>query len=295
MAISCQPARKANIRGPQSRAGLKQAWVSGAIDGGESYLAALRLCLTALGTRARRAVELRRLRRGDDVVGLTPDRRPVDPGRRLVARIQPVHEGAAGDQLGTSAGAVGAEDQRGRAVVGGRQRDDPARDGLLGTPDRVVRSYEEFFSGYFDNPADILKRTFEEVEGYDEVVLVSDIDVHSHCEHHLVPFVGKAHVAYIPKGRVVGLSKLARVVEGYSKRLQVQEKLTAQIADCIAETLQPQGVAVIIQCQHFCMCHRGVHKPNSWTTTSKLTGAFLDNPSSRLELFQLIGMRKGLD
>jgi GTP cyclohydrolase I len=151
---------------------------------------------------------------------------------------------------------------------------------------------QEHFSGYQEEPRDHLSKTFEEAEGYDELVLVSDIDIHSHCEHHMVPFVGKAHIAYIPNGRIVGLSKLARVAEGYAKRLQVQEKLTMQIAHAIEEELQPDGVAVIIQCQHFCMCHRGIHKPNSWTTTSKLTGAFLNNPSSRLELFQLIGMKK---
>jgi GTP cyclohydrolase I len=170
--------------------------------------------------------------------------------------------------------------------------EDVQREGLKDTPARVLSAMAEHFSSYREDPKEHLLKTFEEVEGYDEVVLVSDIDVHSHCEHHMVPFVGKAHVAYIPKGRVVGLSKLARVVEGYAKRLQVQEKLTMQIANAIDEVLEPDGVAVIIQCQHFCMCHRGVHKSNSWTTTSKLTGAFLNNPSSRLELFQLIGMDK---
>ena len=170
--------------------------------------------------------------------------------------------------------------------------EDVEREGLLETPARVLAAMHEHFAGYKEDPREHLEKTFEEVEGYDEVVLVSDIAVHSHCEHHMVPFVGKAHVAYIPRGRVVGLSKLARVVEGYSKRLQVQEKLTMQIANAIEEVLDPKGVAVIIQCQHFCMCHRGVHKPNSWTTTSKLTGAFMNNPSSRLELFQLIGMNK---
>ena len=170
--------------------------------------------------------------------------------------------------------------------------EDVQREGLKDTPARVLSAMAEHFSGYSEDPKEHLLKTFEEVEGYDEVVLVSDIDVHSHCEHHMVPFVGKAHVAYIPKGRVVGLSKLARVVEGYAKRLQVQEKLTMQIANAIEEVLEPDGVAVIIQCQHFCMCHRGVHKSDSWTTTSKLTGAFLNNPSSRLELFQLIGMNK---
>jgi len=173
--------------------------------------------------------------------------------------------------------------------------DDPDREGLQETPARVLAAMHEHFSGYKEEPRDHLSKTFEEAEGYDEVVLVSDIDIHSHCEHHMVPFVGKAHIAYIPKGRIVGISKLARVAEGYAKRLQVQEKLTMQIANAIEEELDPKGVAVIIQCQHFCMCHRGVHKPQSWTTTSKLTGAFLKNPSSRLELFQLIGMKKSSD
>jgi len=170
--------------------------------------------------------------------------------------------------------------------------EDVDREGLKETPARVLSAMAEHFSGYKEDPREHLLKTFEEVEGYDEVVLVSDIEVHSHCEHHMVPFVGKAHVAYIPRDRVVGLSKLARVVNGYAKRLQVQEKLTMQIANAIEEVLDPKGVAVIIQCQHFCMCHRGVHKPDSWTTTSKLTGSFLKNPSSRLELFQLIGMKK---
>jgi len=170
--------------------------------------------------------------------------------------------------------------------------EDLEREGLQETPARVLSAMHEHFSGYREDPREHLLKTFEEVEGYDEVVLVSDIDVHSHCEHHMVPFVGKAHVAYIPRDRVVGLSKLARVVEGYAKRLQVQEKLTMQIANAIDEVLNPKGVAVIIQCQHFCMCHRGIQKSNSWTTTSKLTGAFMKNPSSRLELFQLIGMDK---
>jgi len=172
--------------------------------------------------------------------------------------------------------------------------DNPEREGLKETPARVLSAMAEHFKGYQEDPKEHLLKTFEEVEGYDEVVLVSDIDLHSHCEHHMVPFVGKAHIAYIPDGRVVGLSKLARVVEGYSKRLQVQEKLTMQIAHAIDEVLQPAGVAVIIQCQHFCMCHRGIHKANAWTTTSKLTGAFLNNPSSRSELFQLIDMNKNV-
>jgi len=170
--------------------------------------------------------------------------------------------------------------------------DDPGREGLQETPARVLAAFQEYFSGYTEDPKEHLLKTFEEVEGYDEIVLVSDIDVHSHCEHHLAPFVGRAHIAYIPDGRVVGLSKLARVVDVFARRLQVQEKMTMQIAQVIEDVLKPAGVAVVIQCQHFCMCHRGVRKPNSWTTTSKLTGAFLKNPSSRLEIFKLIEMDK---
>jgi GTP cyclohydrolase I len=168
--------------------------------------------------------------------------------------------------------------------------EDPAREGLQDTPTRVIRAMKEHFGGYEEDPKLHLEKTFTEVMGYDELVLVSDIQLHSHCEHHMVPFVGKAHVAYIPDGRVVGLSKLARVVDVYARRLQVQEKLTAQIADTINTTLRPQGVAVILQCQHFCMCYRGVRKPGSWTTTSKLFGVFITNAASRMELFTLIGM-----
>lgn len=170
--------------------------------------------------------------------------------------------------------------------------DDPEREGLTDTPERVLRSYQEHFAGYAQDPADYLSKTFGDVDGYDELVLVSDIEVFSHCEHHLVPFVGKAHVAYIPNGRVVGLSKLARVVDVFAKRLQVQEKLTAQIARAIREHLQPQGVAVVLQCQHFCMCYRGVRKPGSWTTTSKLQGVFMSDAAARMELLTLIGMHR---
>ena len=170
--------------------------------------------------------------------------------------------------------------------------EDPDREGLLDTPERVVRAFGEHFSGYAMDPGEYLAKTFEEVEGYDELVLVSDIEVFSHCEHHMVPFVGKAHVAYIPNGRVVGLSKVARVVDVYAKRLQVQEKLTKQIADALQAHLTPQGVAVIVQCQHFCMCYRGVKKPSSWTTTSKLHGLFLIDSAARMELLTLIGMKR---
>lgn len=172
--------------------------------------------------------------------------------------------------------------------------EDPDRQGLRDTPWRVINAMADHFRGYQDEPASFLAKTFTEVEGYNELVLITDIELHSHCEHHMVPFVGKAHVAYIPDGRVVGLSKLARVVDAYAKRLQVQEKLTAQIADTINIALKPQGVAVILQCQHFCMCYRGVKKPGSWTTTSKLHGCFLKNAASRMELFTLIGMPKSI-
>jgi GTP cyclohydrolase I len=172
--------------------------------------------------------------------------------------------------------------------------EDPRREGLRDTPARYVRALNEHFSGYALDPGEYLAKTFEEVEGYDELVLVSDIEVFSHCEHHMVPFVGKAHVGYIPNGRVVGLSKIARVVDVFAKRLQVQEKLTKQIADAIQGHLEPQGVAVILQCQHFCMCYRGVKKPGSWTTTSKLHGLFLLDPASRMELLTLIGVKRQL-
>src|SRR5687768_2041927 len=172
--------------------------------------------------------------------------------------------------------------------------EDVKREGLVETPARVVRALQEHFSGYALDAGQYLARTFEEVDGYDELVLVSDIELFSHCEHHMVPFVGKAHVAYVPDGRIVGLSKVARVVDVYAKRLQVQEKLTKQIADAIQRHLKPQGVAVILQCQHFCMCYRGVKKPGSWTTTSKLHGLFLIDAAARMELFTLIGIRRRL-
>jgi GTP cyclohydrolase I len=170
--------------------------------------------------------------------------------------------------------------------------DDPDREGLLETPARFVRALEEHFAGYGQNAAEHLDRTFDEVQGYDELVLVSDIEVYSHCEHHMVPFVGKAHVGYIPNGRVVGLSKLARVVDVFARRLQVQEKLTVQIARAIEDSLAPHGVAVVLQCQHFCMCYRGVRKPGSWTTTSRLRGIFLHDSAARIELLTLLGLRR---
>ncbi len=166
--------------------------------------------------------------------------------------------------------------------------DDPDREGLVGTPDRVVRAYEEFFQGYDQDPTEILHRTFEETDGYDEMVLLRDIRLESHCEHHVVPIIGKAHVAYLPDRRVVGISKLARVVEIYSRRLQIQEKLTAQIANTINDVLQPKGVAVVIEAAHQCMTTRGIHKPGVTMVTSRMLGEFRDNPATRREFMALI-------
>jgi GTP cyclohydrolase I len=167
--------------------------------------------------------------------------------------------------------------------------DDPDREGLQGTPDRVVRSYDEFFGGYRVDPVALLKRTFDETDGYDEIVLLRDIRLESYCEHHMVPIIGRAHVAYLPHRRVVGISKLARVVEAYAKRLQIQEKLTAQIANTINEVLQPRGVAVIIEAQHQCMTTRGIHKPGVSMVTSRMLGAFRDDPSTRREFLAMVG------
>ena len=166
--------------------------------------------------------------------------------------------------------------------------DDPSREGLLETPNRVVRSYSEFFSGYDMDPEEVLMKTFEEAGGYDEMVLVRDIELESHCEHHMVPIIGRAHVAYIPKNRVVGISKLARVVEIFAKRLQIQEKMTVDIATTIDKVLKPQGVAVVIEASHQCMTTRGVHKPGADTVTSQMLGAFRDDPSTRREFLTMI-------
>ena len=166
--------------------------------------------------------------------------------------------------------------------------ENPERPGLRDTPARVVRSYEEFFAGYQVDPVTLLERTFDETEGYDEIVLLRDIRVESTCEHHMVPIVGRAHVAYLPHRRVVGISKLARVVDAYSKRLQLQEKLTAQIANTINDVLQPLGVAVVIEAGHQCMSTRGVHKPGASMVTSTMLGAFRDNPDTRRELLAMI-------
>jgi len=169
--------------------------------------------------------------------------------------------------------------------------DDPTREGLVDTPDRVVRSYEEFFAGYDVDPVALLERTFEETDGYDEIVLLRDIRVESYCEHHMVPIIGRAHVAYLPHRRVVGISKLARLVDAYAKRLQIQEKLTAQIANTINEVLQPRGVAVMIEAGHQCMTTRGIHKPGVAMVTSRMLGAFRDNSTTRRELLAMINNR----
>ncbi|HEX7388762.1 MAG TPA: GTP cyclohydrolase I FolE [Acidiphilium sp.] len=166
--------------------------------------------------------------------------------------------------------------------------DDPAREGLVDTPARVVRSYAEFFGGYAEDPGDILARTFEEIEGYDEMIVLRDIRLESHCEHHMVPIVGVAHVGYLPGKRVVGISKLARVVDAYARRLQIQEKLTAQIANAINDVLQPRGVAVVIEANHECMSTRGVHKTGVAMVTSRMLGAFRDDPSTRREFLTMI-------
>ncbi len=169
--------------------------------------------------------------------------------------------------------------------------DDPTREGLIDTPSRVARAYEEFFEGYNIDPVNLLERTFEETDGYDEIVLLRDIRLESHCEHHMVPIIGRAHVAYLPHRRVVGISKLARVVEAYAKRLQIQEKLTAQIANTIQEVLEPRGVAVVIEAAHQCMTTRGIHKPGVTMVTSRMLGAFRDDPATRRELLAMIGSR----
>ena len=168
--------------------------------------------------------------------------------------------------------------------------DDPTREGLLGTPDRVVRSYREFFRGYDQEPNSILKRTFQETDGYDEMIVLRDMRFESHCEHHIAPIIGRAHIAYLPHHRVVGISKLARLLDCYAKRLQIQEKMTAQIANTLQEVLQPRGVAVVIDASHQCMTTRGVHKPNTSMVTSRMLGAFRTDPSTRREFLAIIGL-----
>jgi len=167
--------------------------------------------------------------------------------------------------------------------------DDPSREGLRDTPARVARAWEDWFSGYNVDPEAYLRRTFEEVAGYDDMVVLRDIRFESHCEHHLAPIIGRAHVGYLPTKRVVGISKLARVVEAFARRLQVQEKMNAQIARCIQQVLEPKGVAVVIQAEHQCMTTRGVHKPGVVMVTSTMLGDFRTNPMTRREFLSVIG------
>ena len=172
--------------------------------------------------------------------------------------------------------------------------DDPNREGLRDTPARVARAYEDWFSGYADDPVNFLRRTFEEVEGYDEMVVLRDIRFESHCEHHLAPIIGRAHVGYLPARKVVGISKLARVVDAYARRLQVQEKMNAQIANCIQHVLEPKGVAVVIEAAHQCMTTRGVHKPGVTMVTSTMLGAFREDSRTRREFLAMIRNPEGL-
>ena len=166
--------------------------------------------------------------------------------------------------------------------------DDPSRDGLKDTPGRVARAYQEFFKGYNDDPEAILKKTFEEIEGYDEMIVLRGIRFESHCEHHMAPIVGRAWVAYTPKGRVVGISKLARVVDAFAKRLQIQEKMTAQIANTVDAVLRPDGVGVVIKAEHHCMTTRGVHKHGTDMVTSRMLGVFRDNAMTRQEFLAMV-------
>ena len=170
--------------------------------------------------------------------------------------------------------------------------DNPEREGLKETPKRVIKSYKEFFSGYNSDPREILSKKFKEVDGYDEIIILKNIRLESHCAHHMVPFIGTAHVGYLPKNKVVGLSKLARLVEAFAKRLQIQEKLTAQIANAIDEVLQPRGVGVIIEASHLCVGTRGIHKPDAKMVTSRMLGSFRNDQATRKEFLELVGINK---
>lgn len=192
---------------------------------------------------------------------------------------------------------VRTEEERARALEAVKELirwigDDPNREGLKDTPRRVVDAYLEYFAGYEQCPETFLTRTFEQVGGYDEIVLLREIPFHSHCEHHMAPIIGKAHVAYLPTTKVVGISKLARVVQAYAKRLQVQERLTAEVADCIQKVLEPQGVAVVIEATHACMTCRGVETPGVIMTTSRMMGVFRDDDKARSEVIKLITLSK---
>ena len=167
--------------------------------------------------------------------------------------------------------------------------EDPAREGLVDTPSRVVRAWDEYFAGYDEDPVEILQKTFEHVEGYDEMIVLRDIRLASFCEHHIAPIIGRVHIAYLPSDRVIGISKLARIVEAYGRRLQIQEKITAQIANAVNEVLMPQGVAVVVEAQHHCMTTRGVHKTGTVMVTSRMLGAFREDARTRREFLSMIG------
>ena len=205
------------------------------------------------------------------------------------------HHGTTGDVAGEAAASDVSRDEVEAAVrkliqwIG----EDPDREGLVDTPKRVVKAFEEFFSGYKTDPTEFLERTFEETDGYDEMIVLRDIAFVSRCEHHILPVVGKAHVAYLPDKRVVGISKLARVVEAFARRLQIQERMTAQIANAIEAALQPRGIAVVIEAEHQCMTTRGVMKPGVSMVTSRMLGAFRDDAKTRLEFESIIGKRSG--
>lgn len=208
----------------------------------------------------------------------------------LMAPLNPLGQArTSGSTLGPSR----AEAEAAVRTLIGWAGDDPEREGLRDTPRRVVDAYREFFAGYDADPVDILRRTFEETDGYDEMVLLRDVRFESHCEHHMAPIIGRAHIAYLPHHRVVGISKLARVVDIYARRLQIQEKMTAQIANAINEILEPQGVAVVIEAAHQCMTTRGVYKPGVVMTTSRMLGAFRDDQATRREFLAMIGKRTG--
>lgn len=170
--------------------------------------------------------------------------------------------------------------------------EDTRREGLVDTPQRVARAYEDWFSGYRENPVEFLSRTFEEVEGYDEMIVLRDIAFESHCEHHMAPIIGKAHVGYLPRSKVVGISKLARVVEAFARRFQVQEKLTAQIANCIQDVLNPKGVGVVIEATHQCMTTRGIHKSDVTMVTSQMIGGFRKDARTRMEFLRMIDAKR---
>ena len=195
-----------------------------------------------------------------------------------------------GIEASTGAGRPSREDaeQAVRTLIGWAG-DNPTREGLADTPARVVRAFSDWFSGYGQDPAEYLRRTFEEVGGYDEIVVLKGIPFESHCEHHMAPIIGEAHIGYLPHQRVVGISKLARLVDAFARRLQIQERLTAEIADTLQEVLQPRGVAVVIESSHECMTTRGVHKRGVSMVTSRMLGAFRNNPATRREFLAAIG------